>query len=307
MGDRARAAARTGAVLRRGPVVVVLAVGVEPVLVVVELRVLDHQLAAGVRPRVAERVVLRPHVVDGLVAHLLAGADVEPRVVEVAGVVLVPGAAAPVAREDPVLGGGRLVLVEGARRGQVRAVEAPAADLPAAVAAVPPDLVAGAARAAEEVARGQVLDRHAVGLVHHDPVEAELAAAPVGGPEVLVGGVRAALRRAGLGPVDDHGVAVHPPQGHVGRRHQHGRRRVRRIGRSARAGRLVVARRHQDPVARLGGRRPRPGSRCTGRGSRCRCRRAARRRSRRAPTARPRTDSPSRPHTPRRMAILPTW
>ncbi len=184
-------------------VVGVLAVGVEPVLVLVELRVLDDERAAGVRARVAERVVLPPGVVDDLVALLLAGPDVVARVVHVAGVGVVPGTAVPVAGEDPVLGGGDLLLslrqrrigvVPGARGIQIGAVVAPAADRAALGAAVPPDLVAGAAvaaGAAEEVACGQVLDRDVVRLPDLDPVQPGRAAARLR-TEVLVGRVVAA-------------------------------------------------------------------------------------------------------------------
>ena len=221
VGDRAGGAVRTGAVLRRGPVVVVLAVGVEPVLVLVELRVLDHQLPARVRAGVAERVVLRPAVVQGLVAHLLAGPDVVAGVVEVRDVGLIPRAAAPVAGEDPVARRGRLVAEVGAGRAQVVAIEPPPADLPAAVSPVPPDLVAGLARPGQEVAGGEVLDRDVVGLPDHDPVEPRTA-----WPEVLIAGARAARRGAGRGSVDDHGVAVHPAQREIRRGDQHGGRRV---------------------------------------------------------------------------------
>src|SRR5207302_1787307 len=85
VGDGADPVVGAGPVLRRR-VVAVLAVGVEAVLVAVELRVLDDELTAGVRARVPQRVVLGPGVIDGLVALLLAGTDVQARVVEVAGV-----------------------------------------------------------------------------------------------------------------------------------------------------------------------------------------------------------------------------
>src|SRR4029079_3606484 len=68
LGDRARLVGWAEAVLGRGRVVVVLAVVFEAVLVVVELRVLDDQLAARVRPRVSEGAVLGPVVVHHLVA-----------------------------------------------------------------------------------------------------------------------------------------------------------------------------------------------------------------------------------------------
>src|SRR6202020_2965603 len=83
-----------------------LGVGVEPVLVVVELRVLDHDGPTRVGAGVAECVVLRPRVVDGDATLLLTGTDVLARIVEVAGVGLVPGGRpGRVGGEDTVLGG----------------------------------------------------------------------------------------------------------------------------------------------------------------------------------------------------------
>jgi len=133
VGDRADAVVRTCAVLRRRGIVV-LAVGVEAVLVVVEFRVLDHQLAAGVGPGVAECVELGVGPVDRLVAPLLAGADVVAGVGEVAGVRLEPAAPGPGARKDPVVRRGVVRPVERARRAQVRADVPVATDLAAAVA-----------------------------------------------------------------------------------------------------------------------------------------------------------------------------
>src|SRR5664279_3166628 len=118
---------RASAVLgRRG--ISVLAVGVEAVLVVVELGVLDDDLAAGVGSRVAECAELAMGPVDRLVTPLLAGADVVARVTEVAGVRLGPRTPGPVAREDPVLRRGPVWLIERARRAQIRAVVTMASD-----------------------------------------------------------------------------------------------------------------------------------------------------------------------------------
>ena len=250
MGDRADAVVRTRAVLgRRG--ISVLAVGVEAVLVVVELGVLDDDLAAGVGPRVAECVELAMGAGDRLVAPLLAGADVVAGVAEVAGVRLRPRAPGPVAREDPVLRRGVVGLVERARRAQIRAVVTVASDLAAAVAAVPPDLVARVALAAEEIAGGEILDPHIGGLPHHDPVESSCAALAVR-TEVLVA-LGSAARWTRLGPVDDHRLAVHAAQVHPRRSDQYAGRRVGTAGGRPRGGRLVVARPDQDPVARSSG------------------------------------------------------
>src|SRR4029077_8683288 len=85
-GDRADPAVRAPAVLRGGRVADYRGVGVQAVLVAVELGVLDDDLAAGVRARVTERVVLHPHAVHNHVAPPQAGAHVDTRVVHVAAV-----------------------------------------------------------------------------------------------------------------------------------------------------------------------------------------------------------------------------
>jgi hypothetical protein len=87
---------RTCAVLRRWGISV-LAVGIEAILLQVELGVLDDERATGVRPRIAKRVELGMSAVDRLVASLLAGTDVVARVAEVAGVRIKPGATGPIA------------------------------------------------------------------------------------------------------------------------------------------------------------------------------------------------------------------
>src|ERR1035441_1315834 len=157
-------------------------------------------------------------MVDGDVAHLLARPDVLPRVVEVAGVGLVPGGRARRVRgEDAVLGRGGLVSVVSGGRRQVAALVAMEADLGAVGPAVPPDLVAGIAAAAEEVAGGEVVDGDIVGLPHHDPIAPDGLATGVGGAEGLLARIRAAgTGGAGLGPVDDHRRAVHTPHVDVG-------------------------------------------------------------------------------------------
>src|SRR5260370_10584398 len=76
---------RAGAILRRGQVAVAGAVGIDALAVAVPLAVLDHQMATGVGPRVAEGVVLPVSMVEHCVA-VRAGADVVAGVVHVAGV-----------------------------------------------------------------------------------------------------------------------------------------------------------------------------------------------------------------------------
>jgi hypothetical protein len=209
VSDPADPVMRAGTVLGRG-VVPVLAVGVEAVLVVVELGVLHDQPPAGVRSGVTEHVELRPGVAHDLVALPPAGADVITGVVEVAGVRAVPAAAVPVARKDSVRRRGVLVLEVRARSGEVRAVVAVAADLPAVVATVPPDLVAGtAAGTLQEVAGREIVDPDVVGFPDHDAVQAG-ALLVIFRPEVLVGLLLAA-GRAAAGAVDDDLVAVHAP------------------------------------------------------------------------------------------------
>src|SRR5664280_1415061 len=153
-------------------------------------------------------------MVDGDVAYLLARPDVLPRVVEVAGVGLVPGGRARRVRgEDAILGRGGLVSVVSGGRRQVAALVAMEADLGAVGPAVPPDLVAGIAAAPEKVAGGEVVDGDIVGLPHHDPVAPDGLATGVGGAEGLLARIRTAgPGGSGLGPVDDHRRAVHTPQ-----------------------------------------------------------------------------------------------
>src|SRR5439155_4486795 len=88
------------------------------------------------------------------------------------------------------------------------------ADLAAAVAAVPPDLVAMPARGGvgEEVADSQVLDVGPARLVDLDPVA----------PRHLEGGVGAAgSGGTGPSPVHDHAVSVEPAQVDAGCADQH--------------------------------------------------------------------------------------
>src|SRR5947209_5171276 len=122
---------------------------------------------------------------DCLVTPLLAGADVVAGVAEVAGVRPGPRAPGPVAREDPVLRRSVVGPVGLGRCGSLRAVGAVASDLRAAVPAVPPDLVASIALAAQEIAGGEILNPHVGALPHHDPVESSCAAIAVR-TEVLV-------------------------------------------------------------------------------------------------------------------------
>src|SRR5581483_1875082 len=197
-----------GAILR-WRVVTVLAVGVEAILVVVELRVLDDEAAARVGAGVAEGVMFRPDVVENLVALPAARADVEARVVEIAGVSDVPRAAVPVAREDPVLRGAAFAVDVRARGGQVGAPVVVAADLAGVGPAVPPDLVAGVAAAVggtEEVAGGEVPDRDIACPPALDAVATEPLATRRLWPEGLVSLVRA-TRRTRRRTVDDRPVA----------------------------------------------------------------------------------------------------
>src|SRR5215470_6834346 len=149
-------------------------------------------------------------MVERGVAHSLARADVVGGVGHVARVGLLDHARAPrVAHEDPVLGQVRALQVgRPVHRGgtQVGAGVGAHADLAAAVAAVPPDLVAGPAVPAgpgEVVADGEVLDGHPAGLEDLDAVAADAA----------VGVLQRRARWAGLagGPVaavDDDAVPV---------------------------------------------------------------------------------------------------
>src|SRR5436305_10271908 len=101
------------------------------------------------------------------------GPDIERRIAHIAGVVIGEDArAADVAGEDAIdrLSGG-VVLVVGRAGGQVAPLERAQADAAPAIAAVEPDLVAVAPTVvAQEVADGQVLYRHAIGLQDHDAV-----------------------------------------------------------------------------------------------------------------------------------------
>ena len=248
-GDGRLDAGRAGAVLRRR-VVAVLAVGVKPILVVVELGVLDQQATAGVGARVADRVELRVGLIHRLIADLPAGPDVVARVVEVGRVGLVPGSATPVAREDAV-GRGRLLRLEvGAGSGQKATREAVAADPAAVVAAVPPDLVTGGLGAAQEVACGEVLDRDVWRLVDHQAVETGGLARDLVAEVLGVAG-SAADCRAGLGPIHDHGVAVHAAEVDAGLADEHtGRELTVALGMADRGWRgLVVARSDENPVS----------------------------------------------------------
>src|SRR5262249_57844362 len=115
-----------------------------------------------------------------------------------------------VAREDPVL----CVRLVGARevgRGgrEVPAEVGPEADLARLESAIPPDLVAAPIRATEEVARGEVLDRDAVGLEDDDAIAPGRIAARIERTRVLVVRLGGALRSTGLRAVGDDRVAGH--------------------------------------------------------------------------------------------------
>src|SRR3954464_2815281 len=99
----------------------------------------------------------------------------------------------------------RVVVGRGGR--QVLAPPGTHPDLPGAVPAVPPDLVA----LAEEVARGEVVDGNAARLGDDDPVAADRLSARALRPVGLLLWIRGAwLSRAGLGSIDDDPVAIHP-------------------------------------------------------------------------------------------------
>src|SRR5207248_480276 len=133
--------------------------------------------------------------------------------VEVAGVRLVPQAAVPVAREDPVLGRGLLTLEVGDGGIEVGADHAVAADpaVRGVVAAVPPDRVARVSGPVEVVARCEVLDPDVVGLPHQQAVETARLVALLEslGTELLCRCLAAAACSAWLGAVDYDAVAVH--------------------------------------------------------------------------------------------------
>ncbi len=130
-------------------------------------------------------------------------------------------------------------------------------DLRAVGATVPPDLVARVARAVQEVAGGQVVDRDVVGLPDHDPVASLGLAVGAHRSVVLERGARAAASRgAGLGAVDDHGRTVHPADMDARRRDEHARRvAVRGVDRATAhvVGLVIVAGRDEDPVPGLRG------------------------------------------------------
>jgi hypothetical protein len=255
-GDRAGPAARAPAVLRSGRIPDDGGVGVQAVLVVVELGVLDDDGPAGVGAGVPERVVLHPHVVQRHVAPPQAGAHVRARVVHVAGVELVPaGRAGRVAREDAVLGGGALVAEERRGGGEVAAPVPGQADRAGLGSAVPPDLVARRSRARQEVADREVFDAHVVRLPHQDPVAADRGSVRPGRPVVLSRRPGTARRRSWPGAVDDDRAAVHAAQGDAGLGDVDAAH-LPLGGVAARAGLVgvlvVIARADQDKVARHG-------------------------------------------------------
>src|SRR3989442_11407944 len=81
---------------------------------------------------------------------------------------------------DAVLAAGRVLAEEhGRRRREISAVVPVQVHGAGAVAAVPPDLVAAAVGAGQEVARAEVLDGDAVHLEHLDAVAARRLTVPV--------------------------------------------------------------------------------------------------------------------------------
>src|SRR3954451_15815532 len=141
-----------------------------------------------------------------------------------------------------------LRVVVGGRRRQVLAVPGAHADLAGPIAAVPPDLVA----LAEEVAGRQVVDRDAARLVDDDPVASHSLTTRALGPVGLLLGVRAArLSRAGLGPVDDDPVAVHPADVKVVLLNEEAGARLVRgsvVALAVVGALVIVAGAHEDPV-----------------------------------------------------------
>src|SRR5215472_6331702 len=87
-------------------------------------------------------------------------------------------------------------------------------DLGRAVPAVPPNLVARAGLAGEEVADCQVLDRHSAGLEHLDAVAPPRAGRP--GRAVILVSRAGRARRPGLGAVHDDAAAAEPEQVQIG-------------------------------------------------------------------------------------------
>ncbi len=151
-------------------------------------------MPAGVGARVAERVVLDPGVRDRRLA-VPARTDVEAGVVHARGVDLIERAVHGVRDEDAVAAEETRV-----ERGEVGARPAVQADHPGPVAAVPPDLVpvVAVSAGAIEVAHGEVLEGHVVGLEHDEAVTHHVLA------------------------VDDDLVAIHPTHVQVRRRDAHG-------------------------------------------------------------------------------------
>src|SRR5262249_23593312 len=97
----------------------------------------------------------------------------------------------------------------------------------------------------QEVACGDVLDAHAVGLEDLDPVAAQAIR-----PEVLVAGGGRALRRARLGAVDDDAVAVETTEVNVRRRDEDaGAGLVGWLVGRVVASLVVIAGCDQDPIA----------------------------------------------------------
>ena len=216
-------AGRTGPVLRRRRVTGALCVGVEPVHVVVELGVFDHQRATRIgtrvtRGRCSPSMSCRPtrrRAVGRLRCTCRSRRSCSHRSGSTPRDLGIPrrrcrSCRRPTAAAD--------CAVEGVGRRQVAALVAVEPDLAGAVTAIPPDLVPTVARLVPstvfgelEVAHREVVDRVAVGP-DVDPVPTERDTGRVQYPKILVGGVAAALRGTGLGAVHDDRVAVHSPK-----------------------------------------------------------------------------------------------
>ncbi len=112
-----RLPSRAGPVLRRGPVVVVEAIGEDPHLVLVPFAVLNEQMTPGIGTRIAKWAVLRMRMRDDDIT-VSTRPDIERRIAHIARVVMVEQTrTADVAGEDAIESlSGRVVLIVGRAR-----------------------------------------------------------------------------------------------------------------------------------------------------------------------------------------------
>src|SRR5438874_7706464 len=120
---------RAGPILRRGPVVVVEAIGEDTNPVLIPFAVLDDEVTTRIGSRIAKWAVLRMHMRDDDVT-VSTPPDIERRIAHIARVVIFePARAADVAGEDAIDRlSGRVILVVGRAGGQVASQERPHAD-----------------------------------------------------------------------------------------------------------------------------------------------------------------------------------